>query len=58
MSSQTGAKRAVPAEPKVSDPVPDDGQTFAERLRIWKQVVLGEMLNLLERRRYDLKASR
>lgn len=27
-------------------------------LRIWKQVFMGELLNALERRRYDLKRTR
>jgi hypothetical protein len=58
MSSQASARRAVSHEPEEFDRTKDDGKTLTQRWQIWKQVVLAEVLNLLERRRYDLKASR
>jgi hypothetical protein len=58
MSSQISAKPAVDLNeqnrpPKVAQQ--DDKVRLMDRMRIWIQVCLAELLNLLERRRYDLK---
>lgn len=56
MSSQASVKRAVANEPERLDGTTEDARkTLVERLQVWKQVVFAELLNLLERGRYDLR---
>ena len=57
MCSQLSAKLAPSVDPHNK---PEPGQRHGENrvwrwLRMWKQVFLAELLNLLERKRYDLK---
>lgn len=57
MCSQLSAKLASSVDPQNK---PGPGQPHDERpawrwLRMWKQVFLAELLNLLERNFYDLK---
>ena len=55
MSSSAPVRQ--PTLPKEQQVLASQGgrTSLLDRLRIWKQVVLAELLNLLERRRYDLK---
>ena len=57
MSSPASVRPPVlPKQGEQPDPVPQGGRKqLLDRLQTWKQVFLAELLNLLERRRYDLK---
>jgi hypothetical protein len=56
MSSSASVKRAVAVDEQKQPQ--GDRKGILVRLQIWKQVFLAELLNLLERRRYDLKSPR
>jgi len=59
MSTQASAKRALANQLEELDCIPQDGgKTLVDRLQVWKQVALAELLNVLECGRYDLKSVR
>jgi hypothetical protein len=54
MSVQASAKAPVPEGVWRGDkPADDDKLSLSSSLRIWPQVIIAELLNLLEKRRYD-----
>jgi hypothetical protein len=54
MSVQASAKAPVPEDVWRGDKPPDDDeQNLFSSLRIWPQVIIAELLNLLEKRHYD-----
>jgi hypothetical protein len=56
MSVQASAKAPVPVEDALqSDKTSGDvKRSLSSNLRIWPQVIIAELLNLLEKRRYDV----
>jgi hypothetical protein len=55
MSVQASAKAPIPEDDALRrDKAPDgDKLSLSSSLRIWPQVIIAELLNLLEKRRYD-----
>ncbi len=54
MSSQASAKAADPGHTQSEDKRAEELQSnFSSSLHAWKQVIIAEILNVLERRRYD-----
>ena len=53
MSAQATAKAADPEDDSTMASPGGDKPNLAARLRIWRQVIIAEILNLLEKRRYD-----
>lgn len=57
MSPQASVKRAivVSEQQPPDDSYEDDRKGLRRRLRMWKEILVAELLNLLERGRYNLK---
>jgi hypothetical protein len=56
MSAQASAKAPVPKNDalQATQPAPEESKVdLSATLRIWRQVIIAEVLNLLEKRRYD-----
>jgi hypothetical protein len=56
MSAQASAKAPIRGDEALRSEVETDedrNPNWSSSLRVWRQVVIAELLNLLEKRRYD-----